>query len=132
MADVAFENTGERGFAADPYQLILHLADGQLVYSTWIPRPFEAPIPVIESQTLSPGDRISGVLGFNIPADGVVVSVDYVPEQNKRIVVADLAGGVSGPVATPAPDATEAPAVTTAPVASAAPSEPAPSAGTAQ
>jgi hypothetical protein len=136
---VEVENTGQARFKADPYQFLLHDADGNLVYSTWVPRPAEDPLADLEAQTLSPGDRVSGRVGFSLPEDAMLQSVDYQPEGSRRLIVADLAGGVPvepgqspAPAASEAPVASEPPAPTTAPVPSAAPTEPAASAGTAQ
>lgn len=133
MLDAAFDGAGDRGYVANPYYLILHLADGHLVFPTQIPRPYDAARPILESQTLSPGDHISGFVPFVIPADAEVIAVEYQPESSQRLVVADLVGGgPAAPSASPAPGPSEAPAVTTAPAASPAPSEPVASAGTAQ
>jgi hypothetical protein len=126
MLDATFEAAGDRGYAANPYEILLRLADGSLVYGQSIPRPYDAPRPLLEGQTMSPGDRISGYIPFIVPADAQVVSVDYQPEGNQRIVIADLVSGGAGPAASPVPSASEAPAAT------AAPSEPAASVGTAQ
>lgn len=128
----SFENSGNVRYPADPYDLILHLADGHLLYSQYVARPPEAPLADLESQTLSPGDHISGAVNFLVPAGAVVQSVDYWPASTERIIVADLSGdgssGPSTPAASPAPAPTQAPSV---PQPAASPS-PAASAGTAQ
>jgi hypothetical protein len=127
----SYENTGNRRYGADPYALILHLADGHLVYSQYVPRPPDATVADLEGQTLNPGDHVSGLVNFAIPSGAVIQSVDYQPSGNRRVIVADLSGGTT----TPPPAASPAPAPTTAPQASRPPAaspSPAASAGTAQ
>lgn len=118
----SMDNTGDIRYAGDPYQIILHLDDGHLIFSTFVARAPDAPIPDFESQTMSPGDHISGLLNFVVPAASKVISVDYQAESNKRIILADLTAG-AGPAGSPAPAPSEAPAPSVSPV---------PSAGTAQ
>jgi hypothetical protein len=136
---VAVESTGQARFKADPYQFLLHDTDGNLVYSSWVPRPTGDPLADLEAQTMSPGDRVSGRVGFSVPEGAVLQSVDYQPSGSRRVVIADLTGGAPvepgrspAPAASAAPVATEPPTPTAAPVASAAATQPAASAGTAQ
>jgi hypothetical protein len=126
-----FENSGSQPYKADPYALILHLQDGHLVYSQYVPRPYEATVSDLESQTLNAGDHISGLVNFTVPATAVIQSVDYQPESAERIIVADLTDGAT-PAGSPAPAPTAAPAATAAPVEPVASPSPGASAGTAQ
>jgi hypothetical protein len=111
----AFENTGDRRFIADPYQLVLQDANGVLIYPSYVPRAYDAPIPDLEAHTMAPGDRISGFVGYNVPERATIASVDYVPTYNQRIVVADLlGGGAVTPTESAEPAASEVPAASPA------------------
>jgi hypothetical protein len=115
---VAVENVGDRMFPFDPYDVLLRDAAGHLYYSSYVPRLPEDPIPDLEAQRTAPGDRISGFIGFVVPEDAALVAVDYQPESDRRVTIADLAGGGEpGPEASPGPSAQ--PAVTPDPAASA-------------
>ena len=55
-------------------------------------RPAGETLPDLESQKLAPGDRISGVVGFAIPQDAVVASIEYNPEYQRLVTLADMSG----------------------------------------
>jgi hypothetical protein len=82
-------------------------------------RPSDSVIPDLQAQTMAPGNRISGFVGFEGPADAVIEEVLYQPQSDRRVVVADPVGG--GPAGTPAPVASATPAPTAAPVGSPTP-----------
>ncbi len=95
MLTVAFEATGEATFDAYPYGFVLRDADGLHWSSTTIYRE-EAIPPDLQPQTLSPGNRISGVVGFQVPEDSEVTDVYYQPESSRLIHVLALQE-VAGP-----------------------------------
>ena len=114
LLNVAFENIGEQPFQADPYDLLLRDADGFLWAPTTVPRPADVAVPDLESQTMAPGNRVSGVVGFVVPEDAELAGVHYQPESGVLILLADLLAG-AGAAATPAAgDAVTTPAAATA------------------
>jgi hypothetical protein len=123
VAHPVFENSGELPFYADPYDVVLRDTGGQLYNITTVYQPEGFTVPPLEAQTMSPGDRISGYLGFQVPVDAQLADLMYFPESSRLVTLADLdGGGVSTPPAgSPAPAATPAPAASPAPVASPAP-----------
>jgi hypothetical protein len=106
---VVFENTGQLPFRADPSNFYLRDVNGNLLGRGSVARPPESPLADLEYQPMSPGDRISGVIPYNIPVDTQLIEVDYWPESARIATVVDLvaAGGVptasAGP-ASPAPE----------------------------
>jgi hypothetical protein len=113
-----FENTGELPYYADPYDLALRDANGYMYGPSSVYQPQGAAIPFLETQTMSPGDRVSGYIGYAVPVDAQLESVIYYPESSRMVTVADLLGG-GAPAAEP--PASAAPAPTSAAPASAAP-----------
>ncbi len=137
--DIVATDPGEAPFQVTPNQFYLRDATGNLYYPANVYRPEGAKLPVLEGQPLAAGDRISGFLGFAVPADAPVVAVDLWPGGARRVTIVDLVGGgpapSAGPAGSPAPVASEAPVASPAPVASLAPAPsptPAQSAGTSQ
>jgi hypothetical protein len=110
------ENTGATPFDANPSELYLRSATGGLYYPTGISRT-DPTIPDLQSQPLSPGDRVSGFVGFSVPADATLVAVDLWPDSGRRARLADLTGGgpapTVGPVVTPEPVPSVVPATLT-------------------
>lgn len=130
LLTTVFENTGALPFVANPYHVAIRDADGNLYQSANVPRSPDALPPLLESQTLSPGDRISGAIGFVVPAAATLAQVQYAPESSRFVQLVDLVDGQTlppGPTLTPAP----VDSATPAPVASAGEPTPDPSAGTA-
>jgi hypothetical protein len=128
----AFENTGEVVFSADPSKLHLRAADGTLYWPTYVPRPADSIQPDLQSQSLAPGNRISGFVGYNVPEGATILGVDLWPETYRRVEVVDLVGGGEPPTTeTTGPPETTAPAPEATPVPAAS-LVPAPTAGTGQ
>jgi hypothetical protein len=117
--NVVWENTGELVYDANPTELYLRTADGDLYYATGLTREDITVVPDLAAQPMAPGDRISGFVGYSIPTDATVVAVDYWPESGRRAMIGDLVG--DGPVPTAGP------AVTPEPAASVTPPPPVPS-----
>jgi hypothetical protein len=84
LLTAAFEATGEATFDTYPNGFVLRDADGVHWSSTTIYRE-EAIPPDLQSQTLSPGNRISGVVGFQVPEDSEITDVYYQPEATRLI-----------------------------------------------
>lgn len=87
-----FENSGAVPYYADPYDVYVRLAGGQLVGPTTLYRTPEISVATLEGQTLSPGDRISGYVGFQVPAEAAIADVLYYPESGRIATVAHLDG----------------------------------------
>lgn len=116
---VVIVNSGSTVYDANPGELYLRSSAGDLYYPGGVYREDVTTLPDLAAQPMAPGDRISGFVGYQVPADATIVAVDYWPESNRRAMIGDLVG--EGPVPT-AP-----PVVTPAPVASVTPPPPAPS-----
>lgn len=95
---IAFEATGEAPFAVDPSDLLLQDADGFLLDPDRVPRGEDVAMPDLESQHLAPGNRISGAVGFVVPANATVAQIYYQPESGQLILLADLQPGAERPV----------------------------------
>ncbi len=90
LLDMVFDATDDQAIGANPTSVGLVGADGMIYWPTWVPRPQPFLLQYLESQPLSPGDRISGVVGFAIP-DGVVIDyIVYNNEGNRFLPLTDL------------------------------------------
>jgi hypothetical protein len=90
VLDAAFEAAEDQPLQASPGNVGLVAADGRLFWPAWVPRPQPFVLQNLESQPLSPGDRVSGVIGFAVPQDVVLDSVVYNPESNRFVALVDL------------------------------------------
>ena len=122
---VAFDNTGDSPFSADPNRLYLIDTTGAYYYPGYVPRVQGVKSPNLEGQTMESGDHISGFIGYVVPADATIARVEYFPDSYRLLTVADLQGGTT----TPPPATSPAPEASTTPDAVPSPD---PSAGTAQ
>jgi hypothetical protein len=111
-----FENTGQRPYFADPYDVAVRDVNGFIYPLVSVYQPEGAPIPALEGQTMSPGDRLSGYVGFALPTDARIADILYFPESSRIVTLADLAGGAA-PASQPA-SGSPAPAATPAAPAS--------------
>ena len=108
---VAYQNTGALPFDAQPSQLYLRTADGSLYWPGYVYRAPDAPIPDLDGQNMSPGNLISGFVGYQIPESSTLQGVDLWPTSDRRVELVDLAGGGAGAV--PAETAPPSPAAET-------------------
>jgi len=92
MVKPVFENSGEVPYYADPYDFYVRDSTGLLVGPTTVYRPPEISVATLEAQTMSPGDRISGYVGFQVPADAAISDILYVPESGRVATVAQVDG----------------------------------------
>lgn len=90
VLDTVFEAAVDQAIQASPGSVGLVGADGMVYWPARIPRPQPFLLQDLESQPLSPGDRVSGVIGFAIPADVVVDGIVYSPEGNRFLSLVDL------------------------------------------
>jgi hypothetical protein len=128
--DVVFENTGALVYDANPTEIYLRTAEGDLYYAAGFTREDVSVVPDLAAQPLAPGDRISGFVGYTIPTDATVVAIDYWPESGRRAMIGDLVGG--GPVPTAGPVVTPEPAASVTPPPPVASPTPGQSAGVSQ
>ncbi len=89
LLTVGFEAAEDKPFEANPGGIVLLDTDGFLWESSDIPRPPGAPRGV-QGQELSPGDRVSGPIGYVVPRSAVIDQIIYRSEAGTRLTT--LAG----------------------------------------
>ena len=90
LLDMVFDAAEDQAIQATPGSVGLVGTDGMIYWPAWVPRPQPFLLQYLESQPLSPGDRVSGVVGFAIPQDVEIDSVVYNHEGNRYLPLADL------------------------------------------
>jgi hypothetical protein len=100
MLDVVFDAAADEPFWADPYAIALQDTDGYLRRPTGLPRVQPVKLPDFQSQTLGPGDRLSGALGYVVPAASTTAAVQYLPENERIIPVESITTADARPVGT--------------------------------
>jgi hypothetical protein len=90
VVSLSFEATGEGSFDADPNDLVVRDADGFLWSTASVNRGSEPDMPDAQSQTLASGNKISGAIGFIVPADTPLTQIYYQPESGRLILLAEL------------------------------------------
>ena len=93
IVTVSFESTGDAPFDASPNSLLLRDTDGNLWSYTSVPRE-DPTLPELQSQTLSPGNRISGVVGFQVPEDAELSELFWQSESGRLIRLVDFQASV--------------------------------------
>lgn len=111
LLTLTFEAAEDQSFPADPYGVQLLDSNGYVHRSQWVPRPAESVLPDLQSQTLAPFDRISGVIPYVLPADAQIVSIVYRGDGRRLMTIAELADVGAVPVGEPKPIADAAGAV---------------------
>ena len=66
------------------------MVPGVMYWPTWIPRPQPYLLQDVESTPLSPGDRVSGFVGYALPEGVGIDAVLYNGESDRFLPVADL------------------------------------------
>lgn len=90
LLDIAFEALEDQAMSANPNAVQLLSADGTIIRPGFVPRPQGEKLQNLEAQPLSPADRVSGTIGFVIPADVVLDSVVYTPDSWRIVPLVDL------------------------------------------
>ncbi|MBW3633622.1 MAG: DUF4352 domain-containing protein [Chloroflexi bacterium] len=90
--NVAFEADAGNRFDISPYTIVLQDDAGFLWNQASMVLAEDALVPELSSQTLGPGSRITGVVGFVVPEGRVPVRVLYQPEISRIIPLQDLSG----------------------------------------
>ncbi len=100
LLDVVFEAAADQPFWADPYAIVLQDAEGYLRWSSSLPRVQPVTLPDFQSQTMGPGDRLSGAIGFKVPTGAVSDAVLYLPESERMITLSTFTQAEPRPVGT--------------------------------
>jgi hypothetical protein len=103
LLTVTFEAVEDRTFAADPWQVQLRDADGNIYTQTTLPRTADAVMPDLAAQTLAPFDRISGVIGYVLPADATVGTILYRGDGSRLLALDEPAPSGAVAVGEPRP-----------------------------
>lgn len=90
LVTLAIENTGSIPLDVNPSNLLVRDDDGYLWTYTSVRREENVVVPDLQSRALAPGSRISGVVGFQLPADAQLADVLYQPVSGRLIVLAQL------------------------------------------
>jgi hypothetical protein len=88
--DVAFDADAGNRFEISPYTIVLQDDAGFLWNQASLPLPDDALIPELSSQTLGPGSRVTGVVGFVVPEGREPAQVFYQPESSRLIPLLNL------------------------------------------
>jgi hypothetical protein len=96
VASVAFDSDAGQRFDIAPYTIVLQDDAGFLWNQSSLTLPDEALVPELSNQTLAPGSRVTGLVGFVVPNDRAPARVFYQPESSRVVPLAEL-------TSTPAP-----------------------------
>jgi len=100
LLDVVFEAAADEPFWADPYAIVLQDTDGFMRWSASVPRVQPVKLPDFQSQTLGPGDRLSGAIGYVVPASSSLAAIQYIPESERIVTVGTIASAEPRPIGT--------------------------------
>jgi hypothetical protein len=90
--NVAFDADAGNRFEISPYTIVLQDEAGYLWNQASVPLPDDALVPELSSQTLGPGSRVTGVVGFVVPEGREPARVLYQPESSRLIPLLNLTG----------------------------------------
>jgi hypothetical protein len=90
--NVAFDADAGNRFEISPYTIVLQDDAGFLWNQGSMPLPDDALVPELSSQTLGPGSRVTGVVGFVVPEGREPARVWYQPESSRAIPLLNLSG----------------------------------------
>jgi hypothetical protein len=88
--DVALQAADDQAFRANPGGFVVVGTDGVMYWPIWVPRPQPYLLQDVESTPLSPGDRVSGFVGYALPEGVSVDAVLYNADYDRFVPVADL------------------------------------------
>lgn len=91
-----FTAADDQTFDTNPYYIVARDTDGYLYNPSYVPRPADVIVPDLQSQTLAPGNRISGFVGYTLPSDVVLQDILYLPSSYRSIPLVQIAD-VAGP-----------------------------------
>jgi hypothetical protein len=90
--NVAFDADAGNRFEISPYTIVLQDDAGFLWNQASMPLADDALIPELSSQTLGPGSRVTGVVGFVVPEGSEPARLLYQPESSRLIPLLNLTG----------------------------------------
>src|SRR5215208_5276620 len=90
--NVAFDADAGNRFEITPYAIVLQDDAGFLWNQASMVLAEDALIPELSSQTLGPGSRVTGVVGFVVPEGRTPARVLYQPESSRIIPLLNLTG----------------------------------------
>jgi len=93
LLTVAFEAAEDQTLYADPRLLFLVDTNGSIYRPANVSRPADQVVQLLETQPLSPTDRVSGVIGYVVPVDARIDSVVYASESNRFVPIVGLSPG---------------------------------------
>jgi hypothetical protein len=92
LVNVAFDADAGQRFDIDPWSIVVQDDAGFLWNQAGVTLPDDAQIPVLSSQTLAPGSRVNGAVGFLIPEGREPSRILYQPQSSQFRVLVDLLG----------------------------------------
>ena len=90
--NVAFDADAGNRFDITPYAIVLQDDAGFLWNQASMVLADDALIPELSSQTLGPGSRVTGVVGFVVPEGRTPAQVVYQPDSSRFIPLLNLTG----------------------------------------
>ena len=90
--NIAFDADAGNRFEISPYAIVLQDDAGFLWNQSSLNLTDDALIPELSSQTLGPGSRVTGVVGFVVPEGRAPARILYQPESSRVIPLLDLTG----------------------------------------
>jgi Domain of unknown function (DUF4352) len=90
--NVAFDADAGNRFEISPYTIVLQDDAGFIWNQASMPLVDDALIPELSSQTLAPGSRVTGLVGFVVPEGREPARVLYQPESSRLIPLLNLTG----------------------------------------
>ena len=90
--NVAFDADAGNRFEISPYTIVLQDDAGFLWNQASMPLLDDALVPELSSQTLGPGSRVTGVVGFVVPEGREPARVWYQPESSRAIPLLNVSG----------------------------------------
>ena len=90
VATVAFDADAGTRFDITPWTIVLQDDAGFLWNQASLVLPDDALIPPLPSQTLAPGSRVTGLVGFVVPEDRSPARIFYQPQSSRVVPLAEL------------------------------------------
>jgi len=90
--NIAFDADAGNRFEIAPYTIVLQDDAGFLWTQASLPLAEDALVPELSGQTLGPGSRVTGVVGFQIPEGSEPALVLYQPESSRIVPLLNLGG----------------------------------------
>lgn len=93
LATIAVENVGTAPLDVSSSDFLLRDSQGYLWSTTSVQRAEDVVVPDMQSQTLAPGNRITGAIGFQLETSAQAADVLYQPVSGRLITLAGFAAG---------------------------------------